>query len=448
MQALVLARTVDLPDQFDLIAVQQELRGIRVRTAQVRRLMPESVIGNRNQIEQHHRLFAAQVLEAHKIEAAGPAIAILQRYFVAIRIGKLRPFCKQDMRPGKGGFHLTGTMSAPVGLRARTVTGRKTERTHLLQTINKLRQRLKPFVIYRHRHRHNTFSMILLILITLLWAFSFSLIGVYLAGQVDSYFSVLTRVLLATVVFLPLLSWRTPPRVAFTLMGIGAIQLGLMYLFYYHSFLLLSVPEVLLFTIFTPLYITLINDLLAQRYSLSNSLWNLLVAGCAVVGAAIIRWDNLSGDFWRGFFVVQGANLCFATGQVAYKQFMQSSHMRGETLLPRQTFGWFFIGASLVATLAWLTLGKPQYPTNNLQWGILLWLGAVASGLGYFLWNKGATQVSAGTLAAMNNALIPAGLLVNLLIWNRDANLPRLCLGGAVIVLAVAASEWHSRRRR
>ena len=39
--------------------------------------------------------------------------------------------------------------------------------------------------------------------VTLLWAFSFSLIGVYLAGQVDAWFSVLIRVALATLVFLP-----------------------------------------------------------------------------------------------------------------------------------------------------------------------------------------------------------------------------------------------------
>ena len=283
--------------------------------------------------------------------------------------------------------------------------------------------------------------MILLILVTLLWAFSFSLIGVYLAGQVDSYFSVLTRVLLAALVFLPFLNWRTPPRTALTLMAIGAVQLGLMYLFYYQSFLLLSVPEVLLFTIFTPVYISLIYDLLARRFSP----WNLAIAVVAVFGAAIIRWNDLSGDYWIGFLVVQGANLCFATGQVAYKQFMQSQAKRGTTLPPRQTFGWFFIGASLVATVAWFILGTPQYPASTVQWSILLWLGAVASGLGYFLWNKGATQVSPGTLAAMNNALIPAGLLVNLLLWNRDADLPRLAAGGAIIIAAVIFSEWHTR---
>jgi carboxylate/amino acid/amine transporter len=298
--------------------------------------------------------------------------------------------------------------------------------------------------------------MPLLIFVTLLWAFSFSLIGVYLAGQVDSYFSVFSRVLLAALVFLPLLRWRgTDARGALTLMSIGAVQLGLMYLFYYQSFLLLSVPEVLLFTIFTPFYISLLYDLLARRFSP----WNFFVAALAVLGAAVIRWDfsdgpgapngpsaanGPSGDYWRGFLVVQAANFCFAFGQVAYKQFMR----RQPALPARQTFGWFFLGAALVATIAWLWLGKPDYPETPLQWTILLWLGLVASGLGYFLWNKGATQVTPGTLAVMNNALIPAGLLVNLLIWNRDANIARLAIGGAIILAAVLINELLNERHR
>ncbi|VFS36449.1 carboxylate/amino acid/amine transporter [Serratia liquefaciens] len=50
--------------------------------------------------------------------------------------------------------------------------------------------------------------MALLIITTILWAFSFSLIGEYLAGSVDSYFSVLMRVGLAALVFLPFLRTR------------------------------------------------------------------------------------------------------------------------------------------------------------------------------------------------------------------------------------------------
>lgn len=275
--------------------------------------------------------------------------------------------------------------------------------------------------------------MLYLWVVTLLWAFSFSLIGVYLSGQVDAYFSVLSRVVLAAVVFLPwLVRHKVAPHIAVQLMAIGAIQLGLMYLFYYQSFLLLSVPEVLVFTIFTPVYITLLHDLLEGRFHRRY----LLSAVLAITGAAVMRWNSLTDDFWLGFLVVQGANLCFASGQVLYKY--RLAHWPTVTQPAQHTiFGWFYLGALLIALPAWLLLGTPQYPTTELQWSILLWLGVVASGLGYFLWNLGATKVNSGQLATMNNALIPAGLFVNLLLWNRDTDLLRLSVGAGIMLLAL-----------
>src|SRR5690554_6390858 len=57
--------------------------------------------------------------------------------------------------------------------------------------------------------------MLFLWLITLLWAFSFSFIGVYLAGQVDSYFSVFTTSSHAFLVLLSfLVRFRTSPKIA------------------------------------------------------------------------------------------------------------------------------------------------------------------------------------------------------------------------------------------
>ncbi|WP_163835434.1 carboxylate/amino acid/amine transporter [Spartinivicinus ruber] len=282
--------------------------------------------------------------------------------------------------------------------------------------------------------------MYYLIGVTLLWAFSFSLIGVYLAGQVDAYFSVLTRVVLASLVFLPFLrkSWLKT-SLALKLMGVGAVQLGLMYVFYYQSFLLLTVPEVLIFTIFTPIYVTLAYDLLAGRFSPSY----LITAGLAVLGAAVMRYNNLTQDYILGFFVVQGANLCFALGQVGYKVIIQRE---SEQLPQHAVFGCFYLGALVVAIVAWSIMGQPKYPTTTVQWGILLWLGVVASGVGYFLWNKGATLVNAGALAIMNNALIPAGILVNLLIWNRDADILKLCLGGGIILLSLLLNEYLAKR--
>jgi carboxylate/amino acid/amine transporter len=284
--------------------------------------------------------------------------------------------------------------------------------------------------------------MHILIGVTVLWAFSFSLIGVYLAGQVDSYFAVLTRIVLAAALFAPLLAWRRVGlSLALRMIAIGAVQLGLMYICFYHSFLFLSVPEVLLFTIFTPVYVTLINDLLNRRFSAHF----LVAAVMAVIGAAVIRYHAVSGDFVIGFLLVQGANLCFAIGQVAYRALMA----RGTHDVPgHAVFGFFFIGALLVALPAFLMFGDMgRLPTTLTQWGVLLWLGVVASGVGYFLWNTGATRVDAGTLAVMNNALIPAGLIVNILVWNRDAPLDRLALGGAIIVASLVLNWIWTRRR-
>jgi carboxylate/amino acid/amine transporter len=275
----------------------------------------------------------------------------------------------------------------------------------------------------------------LLIITTVLWAFSFSLIGEYLAGSVDSYFSVLMRVGLAALVFLPFLRARgQSARVLLMYMLVGAMQLGIMYLLAFRAYLYLTVSEFLLFTVLTPLYITLIYDLMSKR----RLRWGyLLSAMLAVVGAAIIRYDHVSPHFWTGLLLVQLSNISFALGMVGYKRLMEIHPMP-----QHNAFAWFYLGACIVAVVAWFMLGNPQkLPTTTLQWGILVWLGVVASGLGYFMWNYGATQVDAGTLGIMNNMHVPAGLLVNLAIWQQQPHWPSFIIGALVIV----ASLWVHR---
>lgn len=275
-----------------------------------------------------------------------------------------------------------------------------------------------------------------LLFVTVLWAFSFSLIGEYLAGQVDSYFAVLTRVLLAGAVFLPLTRWRgVAPRFIGGVMLVGALQFGITYVCLYQSFRVLTVPEVLLFTVLTPLHVALIDDALNRRFNP----WALLAAAVAVLGAAIIRYDGVSGDFVEGFLLLQLANATFAAGQVMYKHLVACY----PSDIPQyRRFGYFFVGALLVALPGWALLGNPaKLPTTEVQWLVLLFMGLLATALGQFWWNKGATLVDGGTLAVMNNLHVPVGLLINLLIWNEHADLARLALGGGVIV----ASLWVNR---
>jgi len=282
--------------------------------------------------------------------------------------------------------------------------------------------------------------MAYLILVTVLWAFSFSLIDVYLAGTVDSDFAVLSRVLLAGLLFLPLTRFKgLAPGLILGIMAVGMLQFGLTYLFLYRSFAYLTVPEILLFTVTTPIYVALLDDLLRQRFAPIG----LLAALVAVGGAVLIRFDGVSEGYLLGFFLIQAANLCFAAGQVSYKHLIQ----RYSPALPSwRFFGLFFLGALLISGPSFLLFGDgAALPETAVQWGVILWLGLAASGLGLFFWNRGACLVDGATLAVMNNMLIPAGLLVNLLIWNREADLGRLLLGGAVIVFSLWLNARFSR---
>ena len=279
--------------------------------------------------------------------------------------------------------------------------------------------------------------------VTIMWAFSFSLIGVYLSGHVDAWFSVLLRIGIAALIFLPFLRLKgIKTETIIKLIAIGAVQLGLMYCFYFQSFQYLTVPEVLLFSVFTPIYITLLNDVLNKRFHRANLLTTLV----AVMGAAYIQYSSISEDVFLGFMITQGANICFAIGQVGYKHLLKSTPELENT--PRHSiFGLFFIGAFLVALIAFQILGSTnKMPTTSLQWGILVYLGAIASGAGYYFWNQGAAKVNTGSLAIMNNALIPVGLIVNLLIWNKEADLVKILIGGTLIFASLALNEYFNRK--
>lgn len=278
--------------------------------------------------------------------------------------------------------------------------------------------------------------MAYLLLVTLLWSFSFSLIGEYLAGQVDSDFAVLVRVLIALAVFLPFARWRDLPRPLLAGFWLaGALQFGVTYLCLYRAFAMLTVPEVLLFTVLTPIYITMLDDLLSRHFNP----WALAAALVAVGGGAVIRYNPLQGSYLTGFALLQLANIAFAAGQVLCRRLLLKYPV--QTGL-HQFFAHFFLGALLVASLSFSLFGNAdKMPTTALQWGVLLWMGLLATALGMYCWTRGSTQVSAGTLAVLNELHVPVGLVINLLIWNHQANLIRLAAGGALILASLGVNR-------
>jgi drug/metabolite transporter (DMT)-like permease len=105
-------------------------------------------------------------------------------------------------------------------------------------------------------------------------------------------------------------------------------------------------------------------------------------------------------------------------------------------------FGWLYLGALAVTALT--SLARPAWGAFHptwAQWGVLAYLGVLSSALCFFWWNRGATRVNAGTLAALNNAKVPLGIACSLLFFHEHADFGRLLLGGGLLVVAVLLAE-------
>jgi drug/metabolite transporter (DMT)-like permease len=278
--------------------------------------------------------------------------------------------------------------------------------------------------------------MRLLLLVSLLWAISPGLIKQFL-GDLPAAAVAAVRLGLTFLVFAPflrpaLLARRTSAWLA----GIGAVQFGLMYLLYLEAFRHLKGHEVYLFTILTPLYVVLFDAALANKLAPRHAIAALL----SVLGAGVLIPRGVgTANVMLGFLLVQGANLCFAAGQIAYQR---TRPALVEKASDAQLFAWMALGGFIVATLYAAPVADwSAFTPSARQWLVLGFLGIVASGGGFFLWNRGVAQVNAGTLAVLNNAKVPLGVAVSLLVFRETAQLRSLLIGLPLLAAAVWLAE-------
>lgn len=274
--------------------------------------------------------------------------------------------------------------------------------------------------------------MAYLLIVSLLWAFSFGLIKGSLTSLPSSAVAFI-RLAVSLAVFAPFLRTRKlRAGDAMRLMLTGAVQYGLMYVVYTHAFRYLQAYEIALFTVFTPIYVTLINDFFSRKFSPLA----LCAVALAVVGGIVIKYQELgSEDLWLGFGLMQLANLCFAFGQIFYRRTMDALP---SPLGDLRVFGLLYLGATLAAGLSTIGTDWHALAITPRQALVLLYLGLVASGIGFFLWNVGARKISAGALAVFNNLKIPLGILVSVLVFKESTHWPRLIIGGALMAIALA----------
>jgi len=280
-----------------------------------------------------------------------------------------------------------------------------------------------------------------LIIVSLLWAVSFGLVAQ--VSPLGAGFVTAVRTLLAAVVFLPFVRLGgLKGRTILALLGVGALEFGLMYVLYLQAYRWLHPSEVALFTIFTPLFVTLFGGLLARRLPWAS----MATAGLAVVGTGICLWTALDRTgILQGFLCMQASNACFALGQVLYRRLAPRTGKADHQLM-----GLLYSGAALVA----VAMAAPQFHwavfarITVVQAWILAYLGIVASGVGFFLFNAGARRVNLGALAIFNNGKVPLAMLASVVIFHDRVDGVRLVAGGAVIAGALGLNEWAERHAK
>lgn len=290
--------------------------------------------------------------------------------------------------------------------------------------------------------------MVHLIAASLIWAFSFGIIKRYLGG-LDPLFTAWARLTLSSLIFLPFLRLRTLktkkgllPHLALA----GALEYGVMYIAYLNAYRFLPAWQVALFTVFTPLAVWALHELYAGTFRLTRA----LPVALAVIGAGWLSFREFDGSAsLMGFLLVQLSNLCFAWGQIHYRFTVRRHQLTPQD--ERSLFGILYLaGFALTALPAGFLVDWTQtritLQNTPTAWAALLYSGIIASGLAFFLWNRGATQAPPSTLAVLNNLKAPLAIAVALLVFGEQADITRLALAFLILGLGALTSLWIERR--
>tara|TARA_B100000427_G_scaffold33142_1_gene24179 strand:- start:314 stop:1144 length:831 start_codon:yes stop_codon:yes gene_type:complete len=255
-----------------------------------------------------------------------------------------------------------------------------------------------------------------LVLVSILWSFSFGIIK-YGLSEVDPLFISYARSLIALLFFSSISIYQLKRfRWDINLIAIGAIQFGLMYIFYIQSYQYLPAYLIATFTITTPIFVSIADKYFFRKDRTSK---NLLAIFLVLLGSYLMRYNIVNPiDYWSGFMLIQCANFVFAWGQVWFKQW----NIKNKDTDIISNFSQLFLGATAVTSLSYFFISDNNVQLTDINLLALLFLGLCATGIGFLLWNIGATKVSSYRLAVSNNLVIPMAILNSMIFFGESIN--------------------------
>ena len=283
-----------------------------------------------------------------------------------------------------------------------------------------------------------------LLLASILWSFSFGLVAEQLKVM-NSLHLASSRLWLSAIAFsIPMVLFPTRDlslKTKVQLILLGTIQFGLMYLIYIESYAYLKAWEVALWTITTPIWVLVC----------SGGGQNLAKAAAAALLATLGAYfmkpaaEDHATHSYAGILLIQAANFCFALGQVLYRKIAPKG------VNPSSLFFWPYLGAAIASTipcLLWtdLALNADFQISDGLR---LVYLGVVASGIGFALWNHGATKVDTAVLVVWNNLKIPIAVVTSFVFFDALPKAPkRTALGILVLSLALIVASYSKTAKK
>tara|TARA_B100000427_G_scaffold162152_1_gene134830 strand:- start:58 stop:918 length:861 start_codon:yes stop_codon:yes gene_type:complete len=281
-----------------------------------------------------------------------------------------------------------------------------------------------------------------------LWSFSFGIIK-YGLPNLDSFFISYTRNLIALVFFSFVSIYQLKQfKWDIQLIAIGAIQFGLMYIFYIQSYQYLPAYLIAAFTITTPIFISIIDKyFFKNRFTYKEFLAIFLV----ILGSYLMKynmeiieyvardWSPEYGiskisksDYWFAFLLIQFSNFFFALGQIWFKYW----NRKNININIVANFSQLFLGATLITFISYSLFGGSSNEISDTNLSALLFLGFISSGIGFLLWNVGAIKVSSERLAVVNNLIIPIAILNSLTFFGESIDFSLFLPGIALFYIA------------
>lgn len=279
--------------------------------------------------------------------------------------------------------------------------------------------------------------MLYLIAATICFSVSFGLIKNQLS-VLPSEFVVFSRLLLAALIFLPFCFKNFDLKNHSKAFFIGMIQFGLMYFCFIKAFKYLQGNEIAILTTTTPVFVAIWSCLFGEKFKLVYIFCILM----SVFGAGVIVWQNTDFNMLvKGILLMESCNCSFALGQVLWKKYIKQN----ETNLMTSAY----LGAVILVLP--FTLFNVNFSDIVLtKWQILsiIYLSIIPTGVGFWLWNKGAKEVKYSILAVMNNLKIPFGVFFSIFIFHEKINILNFVIGSSIIILAILILRFIQKNEK